>query len=60
MYSLNHLPECIAHLYLRNDSIHDFNTRGCHALRVLPGAKAFSNISARTYNMLYIYILCTY
>ena len=29
-YSLNLLPECIAHLYLRNDSIHEHNTRGCH------------------------------
>ena len=27
-YSLNLLPECIAHLYLRNDSIHEHNTRG--------------------------------
>ena len=42
MYSLNLLPECIAHLYLRNDSIHEHNTRGCHELRVLPGAKTFS------------------
>ena len=31
-YSLNLLPECIAHLYLRNDSIHEHNTRGCHEL----------------------------
>ena len=46
-YSLNLLPEYIAHLYLRNDSIHERNTRGCHELRVLPGAKFLSNISAR-------------
>ena len=51
-YSLNLLPECIAHLYLRNDSIHEHNTRGCHELRVLPGAKSFSNISARIWNVL--------
>ena len=38
-YSLNLLPECIAHLYLRNDSIHEHNTRGCHELRVLPVQK---------------------
>ena len=53
-YSLNLLPECIAHLYLRNDSshmTHEYNTRDCHELRALPGAKTFSNISARTYNM---------
>ena len=42
-YSNNLLPECII-LYLRNDSIHEHNTRGCHQLRVLTGAKTFSNI----------------
>ena len=46
-YSNNVLPECILLLYLRNDSIHDHNTRGCHQLRILPGAKTFTNISAR-------------
>ena len=40
-------------LYLRNDSIHEHNTRGCHQLTVLdPGAKTFSNISARIWNVL--------
>ena len=29
-YSLNLLPECMAHLYLRNDSIHEHSTRDCH------------------------------
>ena len=43
-YSNNLLPECISLLYLRNDSIHEHNTRGCHQLRVLHGAKTFSNI----------------
>ena len=57
-YSLNLLPECIAHLYLRNDSIHEHNTRGCHELRVLPGAKTFSNISARIWNVLSNKINC--
>ena len=73
-YSLNLLPECIAHLYLRNDSIHEHNTRGCHEhstrgchehntrgcheLRVLPGAKTFSNISARIWNVLSYKINC--
>ena len=33
-YSNNLLPECISLLYLRNDSIHEHNTRGCHKLRV--------------------------
>ena len=51
-YSLNLLPECIAQLYLRNDSIHEHNTRGCHELRVLPGAKTFTNISAQVWNVL--------
>ena len=40
-YSNSLLPECtiaqIAQLYLRNDSIHEHNIRGCHQLRVLPG-----------------------
>ena len=47
-YSNNILPECLSLLYLRNDSIHEHITRGCHQLRVLPGAKTFSNISARS------------
>ena len=34
-YSLNLLLECIAHLYLQNDSINEHNTRGCHELIVL-------------------------
>ena len=51
-YPYNFLPECISLLYLQNDSIHDHNTRGCHQLRVLPGAKTFSNISARIWNVL--------
>ena len=51
-YSNNLLPECISLLYLRNDSIHEHNTRGCHQLRVLHGAKTFSNISARIWNVL--------
>ena len=57
-YSLNFLPECIAHLYLRNASIHEHNTRGCHELRVLPGAKTLSNISARICNVLSNKINC--
>ena len=58
--SLNLLPECIGHLYLRNDSIHKHNTRGCHELSVLPGAKTFSNIlvSARIWNVLSNTINC--
>ena len=51
-YSNNLLPECISLLYLRNDSIHEHNTRGCHQVRVLHGAKTFSNISARIWNVL--------
>ena len=33
-YSNNLLQECISLLYLRNDSIHEHNTRGCHQLIV--------------------------
>ena len=50
-YSNNLLPECTLLLYLRNDSFHEHNTRGCHQLRVLHGAKTFSNISARIWNV---------
>ena len=57
-YSLNPLQECIAHLYLRNDSIHVHNTRGCHELRVHPGAKTFTNISARVWNVISNKINC--
>ena len=51
-YPYNLLPECISLLYLQNDSIYDHNIRGCHQLRVLSGAKTFSNISARIWNVL--------
>ena len=33
-YSNHLLPECIAQLYFKNDSIHEHNTRGCQLLRV--------------------------
>ena len=51
-YALNLLPKCIAQLHLQNDNIHQHNTRGCHELRVLSGAKTFNNISARIWNVL--------
>ena len=59
-YFLNLLPECIAHLlvYLRNNSIHKHNTRGCHDLKVLSDAKTFSNISAQIWNVLSNKINC--
>ena len=57
-YSINLLSECIAHLHLRNISIHEHNTRGCHELRVLPVQKTFSNISARIWNVLSNKINC--
>ena len=57
-YSLNLLPECIAHLHLRNDSFYEHNTCRCHELRLLPGAKSFSNISARIWNVLSNKINC--
>ena len=46
-YSNHLLPECVVQLYLRNDSIHEHNTRGSQLLRVPPGSKTFSNLSAR-------------
>ena len=41
-YTNHLLPECIAQLYLRNDSIHEHNTRGCQLLRVPLESKTFS------------------
>ena len=57
-YSNNRLPECIALLFVRNDNIHEHNTRGCHQPRVLRGAKTFSNIIARIWNVLTNKINC--
>ena len=57
-YSNNLLPECISLLYLRNDSIHEHNTGGCHQLKILSGAKTLSNISARIWNVLSNKINC--
>ena len=58
-YSNNLLPECISLLYLRSNSIHEHNTRGCHQLRVYSLVqKAFSNISARIWNVLTNKINC--
>ena len=54
----NLLPECIALLHLRNDNIHEHNTRICHQLRVLHGAKTLSNINARIWNVLTNKINC--
>ena len=46
-YSNNLSLECIAQVYLRNDSIHKNNTRGCQLLRVPLGSKTFSSLSTR-------------
>ena len=43
-------PECIAQLYLRNDSIHEYNDRECQLLRAPLGLKTFSSLSARIWN----------
>ena len=57
-YFNNLLPECIAQLYLRNDSIHEHNTRGSQPLRVPLGSKTFSSLSARIRNALAIKLSC--
>ena len=57
-YSNNLLPDSTSQLYLRNDSIHKYNTREYHQLRVLPGAKISSNICARISNVLTNNINC--
>ena len=51
-YSNNLLPECIAQLCLKNDSIHEHNTRGCQLLIVPLDSKTFSSLSARIWNAL--------
>ena len=51
-YSNNLLPESTTLLYLRSD------TQSCHQLKVLPGAKTFSSISAQTWNVLSNKINC--
>ena len=45
IYSNHLLPECIAQLYmyLRNDSIHEHDTRGWQLLRVPLDSKTFSS-----------------
>ena len=57
-YSNHLLPECIAQLYLRNDSIHEHNTRGCQLLRVPLESKTFSSLSARIWNALSLKLNC--
>ena len=57
-YSNHLLPECIAQLYLRNDSIHEHNTRGCQLLRVPLDSKTFSSLSARIWNALSFKLNC--
>ena len=57
-YSNHRLPECIAQLYLRNDSIHEHNTRGSQVLRVPLGSKTISSLSARIWNALSLNLNC--
>ena len=57
-YSNHLLPECIAQLYLRNDSIHEHNTRRCQLLRVPLDSKTFSSLSARIWNALSLKLNC--
>ena len=49
-YSSHLLHECIAQLYMRNDSIHEHNTRECQLLVIPPGSETFSNLGARIWN----------
>ena len=58
-YSNHLLPECIAQLYLRNDSIHEHNTRGCQLLRVpLDSKPSVACMSARIWNALSLKLNC--
>ena len=57
-YSNHLLPEYIAQLYLKNDSIHEHNTRGCQLLRVPLDSKTFSSLSARIWNALSLKLNC--
>ena len=57
-YSNHLLPECIAQLYLRNDSIHEHNTRGSQLLRVPLRSKTFSSLSGKIWNTLSLQLNC--
>ena len=59
-YSDHLLPECIAQLYLRNDSIHEHNTRGCQLLRVPLEPKTSSSLRARIWNALLLYLIAMF
>ena len=57
----NHLsPKCIAQLHLRNDSIHEHNTRGSQLLRVPLGSKTFSSFSAWIWNALSLNVIAMF
>ena len=53
-YSNNLLPECIALLYLQNDSIHEAQYSRMSSTQSTSLAKSFSNRRARIWNVLLI------
>ena len=57
-YFNNLLPECIAELYCEMIVFYEQNTRGRYQIRVLPGAKTFSNMSTQMWNVFTSKINC--
>ena len=46
------LPPVMAELYLRNNEIHNYETRNCNKFSIAAGTETFSHVSARIWNAL--------
>ena len=46
------LPPVITDLYLRNNEIHNYETRNCNRLSIAAGTETFSHVSVRIWNAL--------
>ena len=46
------LPPVMAELYLRNNGIHNYETRNCSKLSIAAGTETFSHVSAQIWNAL--------
>ena len=41
----------MAELYLRNNEIHNYETRNCNKFSIVAGTETFSHVSARIWKM---------
>ena len=46
------LPPVMTDLYLRNNEIHNYETRNCNKFSIASGTETFSHVSARIWNAL--------